>query len=477
MNTRIFINCIGLICLISVLAGCKLNTPITKKLNTGTPDAYQGDLDTNNLANLIWKDYFTDQDLTHLIDSALENNQNLNMTLQEIQVYQNEIRSRKGAYLPFVGLGASGGVEKTARYTSQGASDATTDIKPGVATPDPLPNYMVGAYATWEVDIWHKLRNAKKSAVFRYLSSVEGKNFMVTNLIGEIATAYYELLALDNQLRIVHENIKIQSDALAIVRREMKAARVTELAVRRFEAQVLKTRSMAFYIQQQIVVAENRINFLVGRFPQHVIRTTDNLVTIDFMPIKSGIPSQLLANRPDVKQAELDLEAAKLDVKVAKANFYPTLNITASLGMEAFNPAFLFSTPESILYGLAGGLAGPLVNRNAIKATYFSANSKQLQAIFAYEKTILNAYIEVVNQLAKIQNLEKSYDLITQQVETLNRSIEISSVLFKSARADYMEVLLTQNAALDSKFEMIETKKRQLTAKINIYRALGGGWR
>jgi NodT family efflux transporter outer membrane factor (OMF) lipoprotein len=341
--------------------------------------------------------------------------------------------------------------------------------------PDPLPDFGIAAYATWELDIWNKLHNAKKAAVARYLSTVEGKNFVVTNLIAEIANSYYELLALDNQLDIVKKNIDIQSNALEIVKMQKESSRVTELAVRKFEAEVFKTRSLQYDIQQQIIETENRINFLLGRGSQPVIR---NVNAFDNMKndIHAGLPSQLLANRPDVKQAELELAAAKLDVKAAKAEFYPSLGISASAGYQAFNPSYLLRTPESLLYSLAGDLIAPLINRNAIKAKYYNANAKQIQALYNYERTILNAYFQVANQLAKVGNLEKSYDLKSKQVNALTQSIDISNELFKSSRADYMEVLLTQRDALESKFELIETKKQQLNTLVNIYQALGGGW-
>ncbi|MEQ9305691.1 MAG: TolC family protein, partial [Marinoscillum sp.] len=342
--------------------------------------------------------------------------------------------------------------------------------------PEPLGDLMVGAYAYWELDVWKKLRNSKKSAFTRYLSSVEGKNFMVTNLVAEIATSYYELLALDNQLAIAKQNIEIQTDALKIVKLQKESARVTELAVRRFEAQVLNTRSLQFDIQQKIIETENRINYLLGRYPQPIARETDSFSDLAPGLINSGIPSQLLANRPDIRQAELELEASKLDIKVAKARFYPSFGISAGLGFQAFNPAYLMQTPESLLYALAGELFAPLLNRNEIKATYFNANAKQLQAVYNYERTILNAYIEVANQLSKISNLSNSYDLKAQQVQALTESINISNTLFKSARADYMEVLLTQREALESRFELVETKIQQMNAYVNIYRALGGGW-
>jgi NodT family efflux transporter outer membrane factor (OMF) lipoprotein len=334
---------------------------------------------------------------------------------------------------------------------------------------------MFGLHASWELDVWKKLRNARKSAVARYLATVEGQNFMVTNLISEIAGSYYELLALDNLLGIVAKNIEIQGNALNAVVQEKASARVSQLAVNRFEAQLLNTTNLQYDIRQQITVTENRINFLTGRFPQPVARNPDQLDAVNTDSVFAGIPSKLLANRPDVRQAEMELAAAKLDVQVARANFYPSLRITAGAGFQAFNPNFLVR-PESVLYSLAGDLMAPLVNRNAIKATYNSANAKQLQAVFNYERSILNAYTDVMNQLSQIRNTRLSYDTKAREVEILTESIGISNSLYRSARADYMEVLLTQREALDSKMELIEIKLKQVQAKVHIYEALGGGW-
>ncbi|MCB0803599.1 MAG: TolC family protein, partial [Flavobacteriales bacterium] len=361
-------------------------------------------------------------------------------------------------------------------YTPFGANEATTEIEPGREMPEPVPDFMIGAVASWEVDIWHRLRNAKKSAVMEYLASVEGKNFMQTNLVAEIASSYYELLAQDNQLAIVKQNIAIQKNALNIVEQQKNAAIVTELAVQKFQAEVLKNRSRQFYIEQQIIELENKINFLVGRFPQTIKRSSIPLLDLPIDSISVGIPSQMLANRPDIKQAELELEAAKLDVKVARARFYPSLGISSSIGLQAFDPSYLAKTPESLLYSLAGDLISPLVNRNAIKAAYSSANVKQIQALYEYEKTVLSAYLEVVNNLSKIKNLNKSFDLKNQEVQTLNKSIRVSTDLFKSARADYMEVLMTQRDALESTVELIETKMQQMNTRVMMYKALGGGW-
>jgi len=313
--------------------------------------------------------------------------------------------------------------------------------------------------------------------VTRFLATVEGRNFVLTNLIAEIANSYYELLALDNQLVIVRQNIDLQKNALEIVKVQKEASRVTELAVKKFEAEVLKSQSMEYDILQNIKETENRINFLLGRYPQEIARDKGNILNIMPAMISTGIPSQLLANRPDIKQAELELTAAKLDVKVARAEFYPSLGISAGVGFQAFKPSYLFKLPESLLYSAAADLVAPLINKNAIKAEFNSANARQLQALYNYERTILNAFLEVSTQLSNINNLKKSYELKSKQVETLTQSIDISNDLFKSARADYLEVLLTQRDALETKLELVETQKQQLNAVVNIYKNLGGGWK
>jgi len=467
---------LGLVLICAAYTACKLPEVAQRTENKNVPAAFSSAQDTVSTASIQWRKFFTDPNLVNLIDTALKNNQELNITLQDIEIAKNEIKAKKGELLPSVTYGVGAGFDKVGRYTSSGAGDASTEITPGKEVPEVLPDYRFGLQANWEADIWHKLRNAKKGAISHYLATVEGKNFVVTNLIAEVANSYYELLAADNQLETVKKNIELQKNALELMKIQKQASRVNELAVRKFEAEVLSSKSLEFDIQQNITETENKINFLLGRFPQPIVRDKSSFTDLVPPTVHTGLPSQLLANRPDIKQAELELAAAKLDVKVAKAQFYPSLGISAAIGYQAFNPSYLLRTPESLIYSLAGDLAGPLINRNAIKAEYLTANAKQLQAVYDYEKTILNGYIEVANQMSKIGNLQKSYDLKSKQVTALTQSIDISNDLFKSARADYFEVLMTQRDALQSKLELIETKKQQLNAVVDIYQALGGGW-
>lgn len=477
MNKHLY-RYIGLLVLTGWLASCSVPTSLIPRNERKTvPQQYAvAPADTANSATIKWRNFFADQQLVALIDTALANNQELNIVIREISIAKNEVKARKGEYLPFINLQGSAGLEKVGRFTRQGSVEANSDIAPGTQFPDPLPDFLLAANFSWQVDIWKKLRNATKSAMLRYLATTEGKNFLVTHLIAEVATSYYELMALDNQLEILKRNIEIQQNALEIVKQQKQAAKVTELAVKRFEAEVLKNQSRIYRIQQDIVETENRINFLVGRFPQHVERNSDMFIDMAPTMMNAGLPSQLLKNRPDIRQAELELAATKIDVTVARANFYPSLDISAGAGLNAYNGSYLFTKPESMIYALAGGLTAPLVNRNAIKAMYYNANARQIQAVYNYERTILNACIEVANQVSNINNMRTSYDLRAQQVRALTESIDISTRLFKSARADYMEVLLTQRDALESRFELIDTKMQQLHAVVNMYQALGGGW-
>ena len=447
--------------------------------NTDTkllPKSYSDSKDSTNSATIKWKTFFSDKNLVSLIDTALKNNLDLLITLQDIDIARNNVRLKKGLLLPTVSGQAGMGIEKVGRYTSQGAGDASADITPGKLVPENLGDFALGLHTDWEVDIWKKLRNSKKAAFTRYLASIEGKNFVITNLVAEIANTYYELLSLDNQLDIIRETIQLQKNALEIVKVQKEASVVTELAVKKFEAEVLNSQSLEFDVFQKIKENENTINFLLGRFPQVIIRDKSSFTTQMPQQIKIGIPSQLLKNRPDIKQAELELYATNCDVKAAKAEFYPSFNISGSLGYNAFKTAYLFTSPQSLMYSLVGDLAAPLINRSAIQAEFNKAKAYQIEAMYNFQKTILNGYIEVSNEVSNINNLEQLYTLKNKEVEALMKSITISNDLFKSARADYLEVLMTQRDALQSKLELIEAKKRQYNSVTNIYKALGGGW-
>lgn len=477
LTKKIAIKYIVFGCISLLITGCKVPAVVDHKPVEIVPESYNDTIDQVSASSSIpWRQFFNDPYLQALIDTALKKNQELLITLQEIEIAKSDVNVKDSKIFPTVGSRVGAEVDKVGRYTSQGAGDASTEIELAHDMPDPLMNYGVQLYAHWEVDIWKKLHNAKSAAISRYLSTVEGKNFVLSNLIGEIANSYYELISLDSQLEVIRQSIQLQKNALAVVKLQKEASRVTELAVQKFQAEVLKSQSLEFDIQQQVKEAENKISFLIGSYPHEIRRDHESLLRITATVVHGGMPSQLLANRPDINQAELELEASKMDVKVARAEFYPSFDLSAAIGLEAFKPSYLLKLPESLLYSVAGDLAGPLINRKAIKAEFASADARQLQAMYNYERTILNAFLETSNHLSKISNLEKGFDLKIQEVDALTKSNSISNDLFKSARADYLEVLMTQRDVLEAKLELIETKKQQLMTVTNVYRDLGGGW-
>lgn len=479
---KIYNKYIAAIALSLVLTGCKapMATVVKDEVKENVPQNFnqeeQADANVNS-GTTPWRQFFTDPNLVALIEASLKNNQELMITLQDIEIARSGVLAKKGRLTPTVSAGIGAGVKKAGRYTSEGAGDATTDIEPGREIPDPLGNFEGGLTANWEIDIWKKLRTEKESAVAHYLSTVEGKNFVLSNLIEEVADNYYELLALDNQLDIIQQYIKLQQRALEISKIQKEAAAATELAVKKFEAELAKSKATEYTIRQEITEKENEINALCGRYPQPIVRSKDSFMSTIPQTVYTGIPSQLLANRPDIKQAELELKASKLDVEAARKEFYPSLEISATLGLEAFKPSYLVKLPESMAASLVGELAGPLINKSAIKANFQTADARQIQALYEYDKTILNAYLDVANLMSKIKNIDQYYQLKSQETKSLEQSIDIANQLFRNSRADYLEVLLNQRDALDAKMELVEAKQKQLSTVVDIYKSLGGGWK
>ena len=310
---------LGLVCLL--YASCKLPTPLQGKQGAELPASYAEAKDTVNSGTIGWRAFITDRYLQALIDTALENNLEMKSTLQNIEMARNNVLWRQGLLRPNVKAGGALGIEKVGLYTSQGAGDASADITPGKKVPEWLPDLFLAFQASWEADIWGKLRTAKKAAYAKLLGSVEGRNFVQTNLIAELANSYYELLALDNQLVLIRKSIALQKDVLEIVKVQKEATVANELAVKQFEAHLYSSQGLEFEAQQRIKEVENNINFLLGRFPQKIERDQSGLLQQSPSVIREGIPAQLLSNRPDIRQAELELTSAKLDVRVAQLEF------------------------------------------------------------------------------------------------------------------------------------------------------------
>lgn len=457
-------------------SGCKLPKPVNIQSDLNVPQSFDGKSDSLSMASFHWKVWFDDTFLLRLIDTALRNNRELAIMNQEILMSRSEIMSKRGAYLPFVKANIRSRSDKEGRYTRFGALDENLEIESGEFVPSPYNQHQFGFEASWELDVWKKLRNAKASAYEKYLASIEGRNFVKTRLIAELAESYYEWKALEEMLAIVDQSIRIQTDVLNIMKQEKESAKVSQLAVNRFIAQRLNTQNLQYRIRQEIQVEKSKILFLTGKFEMTEGVGYVNFYETDPGSYRIGLPSDLLMNRPDIKNAELQLKAANLDVKVARAEFLPSFSIQAGIGFQAFKPKYLIN-PESLIYGLLGEIMAPLLNRQAIQGEYQKAGARQVQAMFEYEQTVIKAYTEVLNELTRLENLNRSFQTKKEEVEILNQSVSIAGMLYNVARANYGEVLLTQREALAARMELVEISLEQKKAGIYLYRALGGGWR
>ncbi|MFZ4544815.1 MAG: TolC family protein [Saprospiraceae bacterium] len=462
---------------ILAISSCTSQFKTTTVKEKTLPNSYTIATDSSNVADISLKKYFSDTILVSLIDTALMNNLDLQIALQKVEISRSGVRMANGALLPQVGLNVGGGVRKFGLYTMDGAGNISTEILPGQMVPINLPDINLGLQASWEIDIWGKLKNQRKAAISNYLSSIEGTNFVISNLVAEVAIAYYELLALDSELELVQKTILKQQDALEIVKAQKEAGRANELASQQFSANLLHSEILEKETLQQIYLYENKINFLLGRYPQSIKRKKEVLLKEPPQTFSSGVPSQLLANRPDIRRAELLVQASKFDLNAAIAAFYPTVNITAALGFQAFRPDLIFNMPASFAYNSLGNIVSPLINRNALKARFSIANASQLTAIYEYQKIVLNSFVEVSNELSNFENLKALNALKKQQSAILLQSVEASNQLFMVGKASYLEVLIAQQSSLQAELELIINTKNQRLAGIGLYKSLGGGWK
>ena len=455
----------------------KLDLPeqFNAKVSQMDTQAGQG-INQSTQANIQWSEWFNDPTLSALVDTAVKNNQEVSILIQRINMASNEVYAREGEYLPRLSAGGAAETEKVGEYTREGAVEEQLNIKEDKEFPDPLANLKLGLNASWEIDVWHKLRDASKVASLEYLASVESKNFFVTQLVSEVARTYYELLALDNKLENLDSTISLQRNVIHTINALKEYGRASSLPVARFNAEVKKNESERYLIEQEILEKENTLNLLLGRTPQPIQRDSNVLLSAELKSPQVGVPSALLDNRPDIKQAALTLQAAELNIDVAKANFYPSFELKAGLGLSAFDSRYLFNVPESLAYSLSGDVFAPLINRRAIEAVYQNASAEQIEAAYEYELTILTAVAEVTNSLSKLDNLEKSAEARRHQIASLEQSIDIANGLFSSAHGEYLEVLLAQREALEARSEFIETRQQQMAALVDLYQALGGGW-
>lgn len=466
---------------VTLLISCKSSKDLVKESSIAIPENLSVAEDTNSIGQLTYAAYFKDPILVSLIDSALANNYDMLMAIQRIEIAKAGFKERKFAWLPSLNFLSGAGARKYSDFTMDGVGLYDQNLSPNVSgnqiTPNPVPDMVVGFETSWEIDVWGKLKNLKKAALQKYLASEEGKKAFQSIMVSEIAQLYYKLISLDLELKIAKNNADLQTRVLELVKIQKQGGRANELAVKQVNAQLFNTLTFAEIIEQEIVETENLLNLLLGRFPQKIQRNeflNSNELVANF---SNGVPSNLLANRPDIRQNELFLLASNADAKAARAAFLPSINLSAFLGIQSFRSSVFLSLPGSIAYNVSAGLLQPVFNRNALKAQFKVRKAEQLIALYDYEKSIVTGVQEVVSQLNKIENYKKIVNLKKQEVDMLKEAVTISNDLFATGNATYIEVITTQRMVLDEEINYTRYQLEEINGAINLYKALGGGWK
>lgn len=464
---------------ILVVSSCKLTQPVQHQQAIKTPATYGGQTDSTGIGEIKRSVFFTDKKLVALIDTAIQNNLDLKMAVQRIEMARSNVLFAKGALLPTVSAEVSGGGRKFGDYTMDGVGNYDTNFSPNIDSdrrlPAPfMPDYFAGLRSSWEVDIWGKLKTQRRAAYTRFLATDKARQAITTSLVAQVASLYYELLNLDAELNIIKKNIALQQTAVETIGIQKEAGRANELAVRQFRAQLLNTQALEIDINQRIIATENQLNLLLGRFPQSISR--GNTLEQVFPPqIQAGIPSQMLRQRPDVQQAELEMLANYNDQQAARLAFLPSLNITAMLGFNAFKSNLIFN-PGSIAYNAIGGLAAPLINRKALKAGQNRAEATSLESLYNYNKSILTGFQEVSTSLNKIENSRKITEFKREEVTVLQQAVATSRDLFLTGYASYLEIIMAQRSVLEAEITLTNVQTDQYLALVELYRSVGGGW-
>ncbi len=469
MKKNLFIFCAFTI----IGLACSMPKSINSSIKSNELPAQYQKTDNNKITKISIAQYFKDTLLLNLIDSALVYNNDLQIAYQKVELAKSMLLYNKGNLLPQLSAGANSGIKRFGLYTMDGAGNSTTDITPGNKIPLDLTDLYLGVQTSWEIDFRGKLLNQKRSAAAKLLATQEGLKYVKINLISEVSHAYYNLIALDKELEIISATTKKQMEALDYVKAQKEAGKSNELAVLQFSAQLHNLNILELEVRQQMSRVENQLNFLIGRFPQFINRDKNGLNSSNVI-LNTGIPSELLTNRPDIQQATYQLAAMRLDVKAAKAAFLPNFIINSGVGYQAFNSTYLFRSPESMAYSFLGGLIAPLVNKTGIQSTFNAAKASEIEALALYQQRVLNGFVEVVNGVTEVNVLEKINILTINKNLENNNAVESALFLYKSARVPYLDVIISQQNALQSNLELIDIARRIKIANINLYKSLGG---
>ena len=457
---------------LSIIVGCNVSKDIEKpKPELPTAFRYATVSDTSSIADIGWKQFFTDNSLQKLIDSAIRYNYDMQYALKNIETARLVLKQTKFAYLPEASLNLTGSLSRPSDNSLDGISLSQFIGK------SYIEDYSANISLSWEADIWGKIKNQKKIALSQYFQTAEARKALQTSIVANIAASYYNLLMLDEQLRIAKQNVLLNDSTLQMIRLEYDAGQQTALAIQQADAQRLVAAQLIPEFEQEIVIQEDALSILTGFLPGAIERDVSlSMISIP-ESLSTGIPAEMLNRRPDVRGSELAIDIANAQVGIAKANLYPSLSITAQGGLNSFMASNWFNIPASLFGAVAGGIVEPLFQREELKTQFALAKVNREKAVISFRGAVLNAVGEVSDALVKIQKLKEQRQIAANRVSVLRVAINNAGQLFRNGLATYLEVITAQSNSLAGELELASLKQAQLSANIELYKSLGGGWR
>lgn len=410
--------------------------------------------DTTNFGNVHWREVFTDPVLQGLIEQGLANNTDYRSAQLRVEEAEATLLSAKLSFLPSFALSPQGGV---------------SSFDGGKAT----WTYTVPVTASWELDIFGRMRNAKKQAQALYAQSRDYRQAVRTQLIAGIANTYYTLLMLDEQLDLSRQTAEAWKETVASARALMNAGQYDEAGVSQMEATYYSVQTSILDLEEQINQAENSLALLLAETPRDYQRSklSEQVMAEDF---SVGIPLQMLTNRPDVRQAEHSLEAAFYATNQARSNFYPNVTLSGTAGWTN-DAGTMIINPGKFLASAVGSLVQPLFNRGQNIANLKIAKAQQEEAQLAFQQTLLNAGTEVNEALVACQTSRDKANLYEKQVEALRRAERSTTLKMDYGSSTYLEVLTARQTLLSAELSQVANRFTELQSVVNLYQALGGG--
>ncbi|CAM4029482.1 efflux transporter outer membrane subunit [Flavobacterium sinopsychrotolerans] len=438
-----------------------------KRPELKTENLYRNEIvstDTTSFANVAWDNVFTDPLLQGYIKKGLENNLDIKIAMQNIAAAEATMKQGKAGYFPTLSAGADWTHQELSKNSQFGAllQDRSTD------------QYQLTGSLSWEADIWGKIRSNKRAANATYLQTTAANQAVKTQLIANIAATYYQLLSVDAQIKLAEKTLVNRNQSIETIIALKDAGNVTEVGVKQTEAQKYATEIIIADLKNSIIILENTMSILMGEGSAKIERSTFESQSMQ-PTITLGVPATLLRNRPDVIAAEYNLISNFEQTNVAKSNFYPTLKLTASGGLQSIDLKEWFSA-NSIFANVITGLTQPIFNQRQIKTRFEIAKANQEKAYLQFEQSLLTAGKEVSDALAQYNNETYKLTVREKQVDALNKATDYSDELLTYGLANYLEVLTVKDNALNAELSLIDNKFQQYKAIIQLYRALGGGW-